>query len=106
MVDNSAFSVWFSSIGTGKVLQCVSDNQARPQASFWLLGLLHFFAASFFCKEGDPFMEEMWIADRSTLRHVLSLHPSWTHPQFADCLHRSLSWGKPVAQAFCPGRSV
>jgi hypothetical protein len=50
-------------------------------------------------------MEEAWIADRTTLRHLLSLHPSWTHPQFADCLHRSLSWGKPMAQAFCPGRS-
>jgi hypothetical protein len=45
-------------------------------------------------------MEEVWIADRSTLRHLLILHPSWTHPQFADCLHRSLSWVKKWRKHF------
>jgi hypothetical protein len=45
-------------------------------------------------------MEEVWIADRSTLRHLLSLHPSWTHPQFADCLHRSVSWVTKWRQRF------
>jgi hypothetical protein len=45
-------------------------------------------------------MEETWIADRSTLRHLLNLHPSWTHPQFADCLHRSLSWVKKWRKRF------
>jgi hypothetical protein len=41
--------VLFSSIGTGEVLQHVSDNQAMFQAFFRLLGLLHLFATSFFC---------------------------------------------------------
>jgi hypothetical protein len=45
-------------------------------------------------------MEEAWIADRTTLRHLLSLHPSWTHPQFADCLQRSLSWVKKWRKRF------
>jgi hypothetical protein len=45
-------------------------------------------------------MEETWIADRSTLRHLLNLHPNWTHPQFADCLHRSLSWVKKWRKRF------
>jgi transposase InsO family protein len=45
-------------------------------------------------------MEETWIADRSTLRHLLTLHPNWTHPQFADCLHRSLSWVKKWRKRF------
>jgi hypothetical protein len=45
-------------------------------------------------------MEETWIADRSTLRHLLGLHPTWTHPQFADCLHRSLSWVKKWRKRF------
>jgi hypothetical protein len=39
-------------------------------------------------------MEEIWIADRTALRHLLHLHPTWTHAQFADCLHRSRSWVK------------
>lgn len=42
--------VLFSVIDTGKVLHHVSGNQAKSQAFFQLLGLLHLLAASFYCK--------------------------------------------------------
>jgi transposase InsO family protein len=39
-------------------------------------------------------MEADWVAERSMLRHLIVLHPSWTNKELAKCLQRSESWVK------------
>src|SRR5215472_2124026 len=39
-------------------------------------------------------MEADWMAQRSMLRHLITLHPTWTNVEVARCLHRSESWVK------------
>src|SRR5215472_8165955 len=39
-------------------------------------------------------MEADWVAERSMLRHLITLHPTWTNAEVARCLHRSESWVK------------
>jgi hypothetical protein len=45
-------------------------------------------------------MEANWIAQRSILRHLLPLHPSWSSAEVAKCLGRSLSWVKKWRKRF------
>lgn len=39
-------------------------------------------------------MEELWIADRQHLRHLLATRPEWTHQDLAEATSRSVSWVK------------
>jgi Integrase core domain len=39
-------------------------------------------------------MEAQWYADRTLLRTLLRLHPSWTQQDLADATHRSRGWVK------------
>ena len=45
-------------------------------------------------------MEASWIAERSMLRHLLALHPTWSSAEVARCLGRSLSWVKKWRKRF------
>lgn len=38
--------------------------------------------------------EEQWVAERAALRHLMTLHPTWTPAELAACLGRSKSWVK------------
>jgi hypothetical protein len=48
-------------------------------------------------------MEANWIAERSMLRHLLPLYPTWSSTEVARCLGRSASWAKKMAQALPRG---
>ncbi len=50
-------------------------------------------------REGGSPMETNWIAERSLLRHLLTLHPTWSSAEVAKCLGRSESWVKPPSTA-------
>ena len=39
-------------------------------------------------------MEAQWLADRSLLRTLIDLHPTWTRQELADAVGRSLGWVK------------
>jgi hypothetical protein len=45
-------------------------------------------------------MEANWIAERSMLRHLLTLHPTWSSTEVARCLGRSASWVKKWRRRF------
>jgi len=45
-------------------------------------------------------MEANWIAQRSMLRHLLILHPTWSSTIVARCLGRSASWVKKWRKRF------
>lgn len=45
-------------------------------------------------------MEATWIAERSMLRHLLALHPTWSSAEVAKCLGRSASWVKKWRRRF------
>ena len=45
-------------------------------------------------------MEANWIAQRSLLRHLLTLHPTWSSAEVAKCLGRSESWVKKWRKRF------
>ena len=45
-------------------------------------------------------METNWIAERSLLRHLLTLHPTWSSAEVARCLGRSESWVKKWRKRF------
>jgi hypothetical protein len=44
--------------------------------------------------------EAQWIAERTMLRHLIALHPTWTNAQLAACLARSHSWVKKWRKRF------
>jgi hypothetical protein len=45
-------------------------------------------------------MEANWIAERSMLRHLLTLYPTWSSTEVARCLGRSASWVKKWRKRF------
>jgi Homeodomain-like domain len=45
-------------------------------------------------------MEADWVAERSMLRHLITLHPTWTNAELATCLGRSESWVKKWHKRF------
>src|SRR5215472_3308356 len=45
-------------------------------------------------------MEADWVAERSMLRHLITLHPTWTNAELARCLQRSESWVKRWRKRF------
>ncbi len=45
-------------------------------------------------------MEADWVAKRSLLRHLITLHPTWTVSDFATCLGHSESWVKKWRKRF------
>ena len=45
-------------------------------------------------------MEDYWLADRTLLRSLLHLHPSWTLRDYAAATHRSLAWVKKWCKRF------
>ncbi len=45
-------------------------------------------------------MEADWVAERSMLRHLITLHPTWTNAELARCLQRSESWVKQWRKRF------
>ena len=45
-------------------------------------------------------MEATWIAERSMLRHLLALHPTWSSAEVARCLGPSLSRVKKWRKRF------
>jgi transposase InsO family protein len=45
-------------------------------------------------------MEADWVAERSMLRYLITLHSSWTNAQLATCLGRSESWVKKWRKRF------
>lgn len=45
-------------------------------------------------------MEADWVAERSMLRHLITLHPTWTNAELAKCLQRSESWVKRWRKRF------
>ena len=45
-------------------------------------------------------MEADWVAERSMLRHLITLHPTWTNAEVARCLQRSESWVKRWRKRF------
>jgi len=45
-------------------------------------------------------MESEWELDRIRLHQLRSAHPSWTQPQLAQALKRSLSWVKKWLKRF------
>src|SRR2546429_652457 len=51
-------------------------------------------------REGGSPMETNWIAERSLLRHLLTLHPTWSSAEVARCLGRSESWVKKWRKRF------
>lgn len=44
-------------------------------------------------------MEEEWMRDRALLRDLLEKTPQASPQDLAQAIGRSVSWGKPVAQA-------
>jgi hypothetical protein len=44
-------------------------------------------------KGGKP-MEEQWYVDRMALHRLRQTHPSWSKPELAQAVHRSVSWVK------------
>ncbi len=51
-------------------------------------------------REGGSPLETNWIAERSLLRHLLTLHPTWSSAEVARCLGRSESWVKKWRKRF------
>jgi transposase InsO family protein len=45
-------------------------------------------------------MEDCWLADRTLLRSLLLLHPTWTLHDYAAATHRSLAWVKKWRKRF------
>ena len=45
-------------------------------------------------------MEADWVAKRSMLRHLITLHPTWTPADLATCLGHSESWVKKWRRRF------
>ncbi len=45
-------------------------------------------------------MEADWVAERSMLRRLITLHPNWTNAQVASCLQHSESWVKKWRKRF------
>jgi hypothetical protein len=45
-------------------------------------------------------MEADWVAKRSMLRHLITLHPTWTPTDLATCLGHSESWAKKWRRRF------
>jgi len=45
-------------------------------------------------------MEADWVAERSMLRHLITLHPTWTNAEVARCLHREVRWVKKWRKRF------
>ena len=45
-------------------------------------------------------MEADWVAKRSMLRHLITLHPTWTPTDLATCLGHSESWVKKWRHRF------
>jgi Integrase core domain len=45
-------------------------------------------------------MEADWVAKRSLLRHLITLHPTWTNSDLATCLGHSESWVKKWRKRF------
>ena len=45
-------------------------------------------------------MEADWVAKRSMLRHLITLHPTWTTSDLATCLGLSESWVKKWRKRF------
>jgi hypothetical protein len=45
-------------------------------------------------------MEADWVAKRSLLRHLITLHPTWTTSDLATCLGHSESWVKKWRKRF------
>jgi transposase InsO family protein len=45
-------------------------------------------------------MEADWVAKRSMLRHLITLHPTWTPTDLATCLGHSESWVKKWRRRF------
>lgn len=43
-------------------------------------------------------MEDCWLADRTLLRSLLHIHPTWTLLDYAAATHRSLAWVKKWRQ--------
>lgn len=39
-------------------------------------------------------MEDCWLADRTLLRSLVQLQPTWTARDYAAATHRSLAWVK------------
>ena len=39
-------------------------------------------------------MEDSWLADRTLLRSLLQMQPTWTLQDYAAATHRSLAWVK------------
>src|SRR4051812_29102442 len=45
-------------------------------------------------------MEDGWLADRTLLRSLLHLHPTWTLQDYVAATHHSLAWVKKWRNRF------
>ena len=44
--------------------------------------------------------EEHWVAERAALRHLMTLHPTWTPAELAACLGQCKNWVKKWRKRF------